>query len=1022
MPRSYTRPKAAKTPTTKTHQFPASSAKPLTPYDILHLAASERGGGATIQTAHSDPLGASVREEEGAVSAHETIACPACGQRLRVPADRGRLSVRCPKCGEEFSHPAVARTSRAGRKGGLRARAWIIGTVVLAGLVGLVYLGGRSPEGAGALGRAGGTPSPRNDRWVTISYADLLDPDAIVRTGQPLSSALRDPHLKGAVQPFVDRYSHLLQCAVEMLQGPDELPHRSVVEHFPPGSPQPAWVALFRGGRIHAVADGRDHVRLFLPGQTPEAAYKEHYSVIRHCLNGLVPPNGHPLRVEVIAYENNYPASVLKLNTRCHQVSDTSFPPEKMQPDLAALSEFFSQKPILQGAQLSRSEGLVLYGTQEDETPSLAGHDLSLADLAVAYRAAFHAGDNDAFISLDPHRDATKATVNSGGFLEDTHIGSVVLEADKRFKTITSGFDPDSRRDLREYTTRYLPSFMTSSERDLVSQEFSDTGRWIGTRFWFYPDETGVDTDLNYEFAVVTKPQFTADAERSREDFQSPADFERKKKALLSPSIRQNIHHLNANYAQYASAFAELAELRTVARLMGIASWLKQADPERLDLDALLAVELPAHTTERERTKLLAATILSCSPTDRARPEYVRANAELLYLSPVLDSAPKDYFPTTTDLAKYLGIVEHMDREEALDELTRTVREASRSRGPRGPEKVFRMTRPPRDLQALTLEPIEPIDLAAKEPIDVGGTHARHRDEASRLLAPGGPEKVRDMIRRRRDLQALVKYATRSADAPLPPTLRALDASITRDERTLDRLEMEINALKKQMEGASLSGYNDLVDKHNRLVRQLKAAHTRHNDNVERHNQMKIKTLSVMEIGGGINLEPRRFRINRTRSSPRLTAFKGLARSVGNRTRLRVQGADWIRSRGGTTKAQLEVASLPRVNWDLRSAPGPANASLTRASALTGEKAWRLTESETGSWRSLLREGPSQYREASYQADQGVFRIAEFQSGEVKNHLVGQMTGNRIVFRRPDAANLVAPQEPPIWWNVGDAR
>ena len=67
-----------------------------------------------------------------------------------------------------------------------------------------------------------------------------------------------------------------------------------------------------------------------------------------------------------------------------------------------------------------------------DQRDTLAGEPVSLADLAVAYRAVFHAGDNDAFISLDPNADPALASVNFGGHLEDTRIGAAILAADRR--------------------------------------------------------------------------------------------------------------------------------------------------------------------------------------------------------------------------------------------------------------------------------------------------------------------------------------------------------------------------------------------------------------------------------------------------------------------------------------------------------------------------------------------------------------------------------------------------------------
>ena len=68
--------------------------------------------------------------------------------------------------------------------------------------------------------------------WITISYASLLPQDAIIRTGNSLASALHDPAMKGAVQPFVDFYSELLPSVLEMTAGPDKIPQHHMVTYF----------------------------------------------------------------------------------------------------------------------------------------------------------------------------------------------------------------------------------------------------------------------------------------------------------------------------------------------------------------------------------------------------------------------------------------------------------------------------------------------------------------------------------------------------------------------------------------------------------------------------------------------------------------------------------------------------------------------------------------------------------------------------------------------------------------------
>ena len=151
-----------------------------------------------------------------------------------------------------------------------------------------------------------------------------------------------------------------------------------------------------------------------------------------------------------------------------------------------------------------------------------------------------------------------------GGYLEDTFIGSVVLDADKRFKTVSCGLDPDSRYDIRDYTRNRVPAFLTEPERSFSRGDVA-TPTWEGTRYWYYPDSVEIDSDFDYRYAIIRTARFTADAERSRQDFSSDAAFQRLRAAKLDPSTRQNIEHLNRNYDAYAAAFPELRELTKVA-------------------------------------------------------------------------------------------------------------------------------------------------------------------------------------------------------------------------------------------------------------------------------------------------------------------------------------------------------------------------------------------------------------------------------------------------------------------------
>lgn len=344
----------------------------------------------------------------------------------------------------------------------------------------------------------------------------------------------------------------------------------------------------------------------------------------------------------------------LRLNTEPYTLTATSLgPPSGKKPvDLQVLDAFFKEENELAGARIDPDDGLVLVGRRAGK-PTLAGNPASLADLAVAYRAVFHAGHNNAFVSLDPSPDPKHVRVNFGGLLEDTLLGSVVLQSDMRFKTLSSGLDPLTHGDLRATVRGRVPRFLTVAERDLAMQVAEKRG-WQGTRFWFYPDAVQIQSDLAGRIAYVEMARFTADAERSRADFSTPGAFDAFKKSELSPSIRANISDLNARYEDYAAVFPELRELTTVARLMAICSWLREVQLTEMDLDGLLAVDLPAWSTPRERPQLLTISILSYADGGAAPAAAVSAYTAVRRIDHLLNQPVNKVFATPKSISAFL--------------------------------------------------------------------------------------------------------------------------------------------------------------------------------------------------------------------------------------------------------------------------------------------------------------------------------------------------------------------------------
>ncbi|RYD85493.1 MAG: hypothetical protein EOP84_02330 [Verrucomicrobiaceae bacterium] len=516
-------------------------------------------------------------------------------------------------------------------------------------------------------GMSGEIETPSEPRMLEVSYRDMLNTALYTHSGTTVGKALQDPdRYRAQLQPFVAPMSYLLPNVIDAELGLPKTPQQNVLSAYPPGSEQPAWAAILREGRIQVTTDYAGHARVYLQTDDPSnvaAAYTQAYPIFRHCLEEIAPDGGQRLEVEVFAFQNDYGTSTIRLNAEPARVSANRFgPPAGKHPlNLEALDRFFTQKPVLQGGQYKDGTFTLLgaQGTGSGET--IDGSPLSTSDLAVAYRACFHAGDNEAYISLDPNPDPTIVNVNFGGLLEDTRVGAVVLAADKRFKTMTSGLDPDTFVDVRPTVRKVVPGFLTSAERMYLTDE-KVGDKWIGTRYWFYPDSIQVDTTADGNLAVISNPLFKADAERSKDDFADLAEFEAKKASTLSPSTRQSIDDINERYAEYSRVFPELAELRGVGRLFGLCRWLKERPDPSVDLDSLLAVRLPAKHTPRSKAQMIDLTRFSGGPT---KANLIQ-NSVAAYLGYGLNEPIREVFGSKSNFRKFVLGSNAEDRQTLL--------------------------------------------------------------------------------------------------------------------------------------------------------------------------------------------------------------------------------------------------------------------------------------------------------------------------------------------------------------------
>jgi len=484
--------------------------------------------------------------------------------------------------------------------------------------------------------------------WMEIGYAELLDGREPTHSGEAVSGLLRrlggqplpvgdeigtrpDDFLSHILlDPVLERYAFVLQDALDRIAPPaaGSLPWYELAGLWQPGEAEPAWVELLRARRYLVESDGHGKVRVCLPlspnsgpatldgTAASSKAWDDHWPVLRHVLASerarlaqVEPGMDRPLDVEIHAYRHLPARSVFQLAIPgiTRKVAATTPDAGRPSVDFDAWNRFLASGRTLEGARLMPDGSIRFLSSESKQPATLLGEPLTLADMAVAYRAIFHGGLGDPYMSLDRGFTPQTTHVNYGGRLRDTRLGMVALLCDIRFKTFSVGMDIWKGEDIREAIRQVLPSFMTHVERfgadpgasGVMSQQ---------TRMWFYPDSVDMTLSSEGDVLVLRSVRMSAASERLNE-----AGLAAGGDQADPPWTRTTVKTVNDQYDALAALFPELSDLDQVVRLLSFFTWLKVARGDGLavpDLDALLAVEIPSFPTPRKFPQMLAFNAL----------------------------------------------------------------------------------------------------------------------------------------------------------------------------------------------------------------------------------------------------------------------------------------------------------------------------------------------------------------------------------------------------------------------------
>ena len=585
-------------------------------------------------------------------------SCPNCFSTYRIPKSDEVLKITCKKCDAVFHASPPKNEIKSDKQSG-----YLIPSLIILGLIAFFLFSPGNKSDQSTSSSPSFFSKAKRSNWVSIDYGGLVDNSTITHSGETVGQVIRKiptytDDLKGQVQQYLEPFSILCHDVLLTTVEPDTLPLINILSHYPVGSEQPAWVDLFREGHYQLYYNNY-LIRVFIKGSNVTSSFNKHQSVIRHPINDVINSRNASINtIEIYTFKNDYAKTEINLNTtpKVFDANNIDLSSKKKSIDLTSIEEFLSQGVILEAVEVDENNDLYFYGTNSS-TQTMAGAPVSLSDIAVIYRSIFHYGNNAPYISLDTHEDNRYAKVNFGGHFENTRAGDVVLEADKLFKLLGTGLDPNTHYSVKNKITNAVPDFLTEDERSLI--EGGNEGH-TQIRYWFYPDSIGTVTDGS--IGAVLTHQFLADIERM------------DAKVSPSPAIKKTIAHLNNNYSQYENAEITFKELSTVARIMALVNWLKGMNiDKKIELDELLSVKIPAFITPDRTQKLLTITTAAYPSNKNSYHGYnnsvlnaqnVREYSKTFNLSDLLFN----YSSTTTD-KKFLKVGSDYFSNMDMDEL-----------------------------------------------------------------------------------------------------------------------------------------------------------------------------------------------------------------------------------------------------------------------------------------------------------------------------------------------------------------
>lgn len=230
--------------------------------------------------------------------------------------------------------------------------------------------------------------------------------------------------------------------------------------------------------------------------------------------------------------------------------------------------------------------------------------NLSPDDIAVLIRGIFQSKDYSIWLTIDPPAQSAYqkvyGEVKYGGLIQNTHIGSVLFEADRLMKCLSVGYDNRTGKalELGEWN---------KSEFDFLPQIAVDKSSAMSPqwhRFWFTTEDAVVEIDNTNRTVRLKGPALLVKTERMR---MVNGKLQSSFIPVKNTSPQMWTDHFNKNLDKYGGEYPVLKKLDAIARWAVLFMALREtgfvfADFEMPELNYIkTSLRTPVVTVIRER-------------------------------------------------------------------------------------------------------------------------------------------------------------------------------------------------------------------------------------------------------------------------------------------------------------------------------------------------------------------------------------------------------------------------------------